>query len=300
MKTNIPIVESVRERDIDLLILEEFYSQTGFEKLFLNKINRDNLKFISAYRSMTIAGLGETDLQVEFSYENNQPFYLLIENKIGADFQEAQYERYLKRAEILSKDNSKVILVAPKEYIKNKSEFEFDISYEELINFFEEKKNFRSEYKKEILRLAIEQERRGYQVVKDEQITDFWKDYYEYIKVNIPELEMPNPKSKPTSSSFVYFKSDWIPKDMKLIHKMEKGNLDLELTGQADKYEEIVEKYKDKLEDGIEIVITGKSVVFRVQVPDLNLREDLENQIDKLNIFIDRYNFLKNWYLSTV
>ena len=130
LEINIPIVESIRERDIDLLILEEFYSQTGFDKLFLNKINRDNLKFISAYRSVTTAGLGETDLQVEFSDENNQPFYLLIENKIDADFQEAKYERYLKRAEILSKDNSKVILAAPEEYIKNKSEFEYNISYE--------------------------------------------------------------------------------------------------------------------------------------------------------------------------
>ncbi|MEA4910816.1 hypothetical protein SDC9_21681 [bioreactor metagenome] len=300
MKNNIPIVESVRERDVDLLILEEFYSETGFERLFLNKINKENLKFLCAYRSVTTSGLGETDLQIEFLDEDNKTFYLLIENKIDAPFQEAQYERYLKRATALSEDNSKVILVAPEGYIKNKNEFEYHISYEELSRFFENKKGSRNEYKMEILRLAIEQERRGYQIIKDEQVTAFWKEYYIYVKINIPELEMPDPKSKPSSSSFVYFKSSWVPKNMKLIHKMEKGNLDLELSGQADKYEEIIEKYKENIIEDIEIVVTGKSLVFRTNVPDLNLKNIFEEERDKMEEFISKYNLLKNWFLSTI
>ena len=67
MNDQLQIIEAVRERDIDLLILEELYAKTGFEKLFLEEIKYPNFSFSKAYRSVTTAGLGETDIQVEFT-----------------------------------------------------------------------------------------------------------------------------------------------------------------------------------------------------------------------------------------
>lgn len=274
-----PIIESIRERDIDLLILEELYANSGFEKIFLNAIKKPDFTFAKAYRSITTAGLGETDIQVEFTAQQKKLF-ILIENKVDAEFQDAQYERYMKRAELLSAPavETSVILVAPKNYIDNKSEFEFAISYEDILLWFKQKQDARSWYKSEILRLAIEQERRGYQVVKDEIVTRFWKAYYEYIQVNLPELQMNDPKSKPTSSSFVYFNPKWLPVNTRFIHKMEKGYIDLELSGMANKYEELVEKYTPLLIKDMELVITGKSVSFRLEADPISFDQSFEEQ----------------------
>ena len=300
-ETSIPIIESVRERDIDLLILEELYAQTSFDQLFLQVINKNDYAFSRAYRSVTTAGLGETDVQIEFKNSIGNKLFVLIENKVDAEFQDAQYERYLERANLL-KDNTTeafVILTAPESYIKQKSEFEYHLSYEDIRAWFDNnaEKN-RSWYKSELLRLAIDQERRGYQAVRDDIVTSFWKQYFLFIQEKMPELEMPNPTSKPTQSSFVYFKPKWLPSNMRLIHKMDKGYLDLELSGKAQEYDEIVEEYADKLAQGIEIVITGKSICFRFEIPVILFEKSFEEQRDVVKMTVDDCLIFKSFIFS--
>lgn len=292
-----PIVESVRERDIDLLILEELYAHTGFEQIFLDLLGKNTYKFNTAHRSISVAGLGETDIQIECIDPDNKKIYILLENKIDAMFQDAQYERYQKRGELLKNDNAEsfVILVAPKNYIDQKSEFEYSISYEQLIVWFKNKSDGRSWYKQEILRLAIDQERRGYQIVRDDTVTNFWKAYYSYIQANLLELNMPEPKAKPTLSSFAYFHPDWLPKNTKLIHKMEKGCLDFELSGKADDHDQIIETYSKLLDPTIDIVVTGKSISFRKELTPLTFKEPLDEQLDVMKSFVAGYDELKKW-----
>jgi hypothetical protein len=296
------IIEAVRERDIDLLILEEFYAQTGFDKLFLKVINKQEFIFSKAYRSVTTAGLGETDIQVEFINKVGNKLYILIENKVDAEFQDAQYERYLERANLLKTDidEAYVILTAPELYIKQKSEFKYHLSYEDIKEWFNHnypEKN-RGWYKRELLRLAIEQERRGYQTIKDEVVTLFWKQYFEYIQEVLPELQMNDPKIKPTQSSFVYFHPKWLPVNMKLIHKMDKGYLDLELSGKAENYDEIVEEYGSKLSENMEIVITGKSICFRFELPVISFEKSFDEQKNVIRHAVDKCLILKEFIFS--
>lgn len=298
-----PIIESVRERDIDLLLLEELYAKSGFDKLLFDSIEQKNLVFIDAYRSVVFGGLGETDIEVHCkNNKNGELFYILIENKIDADFQNNQYDRYVQRAELINNKriNTAIILVAPSSYIDNQNEFNISISYESIHEWFDSQKTDRSWYKKELLRLAIDQERRGYQAKKDELVTSFWLDYYNFLQQNLPEVIMPIPKVKPQTSSFVYFKSDWIPKGMRLIHKMEKGVLDLELTGKADEYENMLNTYRNVLNDQINIVVTNKSLCFRVDVETLLIKEGFSSQPQKVNDMIKKYYVLKNWYLKNL
>lgn len=300
-ESNIPIIESVRERDIDLLILEELYAKTGFDQLFLQVLDKKDYIFSKAYRSVTTAGLGETDVQIEFKNSIGNNLYILIENKIDAEFQDAQYERYLERAKLLKNGTGEafVILTAPESYIKQKSEFEYHLSYEGMRTWFDSntEKN-RSWYKSELLRLAIEQERRGYQAVRDVIVTSFWKQYFSFIQETLPELEMPDPKAKPTQSSFVYFKPKWLPDNMRLIHKMDKGYLDLELSGKAQEYDKIVEEYTNKLTQGMEIVITGKSICFRFELPIISFEKSFEEQRDIVLMTINKCLELKAFILN--
>lgn len=300
-ETNIPIIESVRERDIDLLILEEFYAETGFGKLFLKVISRTEYVFSKAYRSVTTAGLGETDVQVEFKDIVGNKLYILIENKVDAEFQDAQYERYLERANLLKNNtcDAYVILTAPESYIKQKSEFEYHLSYEDIRNWFAgSTERNRGWYKSELLRLAIEQERRGYQATRDDVVTLFWKQYFEYIQNVLPELGMSDPRAKPTQSSFVYFKPKWLPENMRLIHKMDKGYIDLELSGRAENYDEIVEEYTPRLLSNMEIVITGKSICFRFELPAISFEKSFEDQQSTIKMAVDNCVLFKTFIFS--
>lgn len=294
-----PILESVRERDVDLLILEELYAKTGFETLFLKIIDKQDFSFVKAYRSMTTAGLGETDIQAEFIFGQKQ-LILLIENKVDAEFQNAQYERYMKRAELLTNPSTEtaVILVAPQDYIQNKSEFQYALSYEDMLAWFSQQGDARSWYKQELLRLAIEQERRGYQAIKDETVTNFWKRYHAYISDHLPELNMPEPKAKPTASSFVYFNPSWIQKSTKLIHKMEKGYLDFQLSNRAPEYDDLLKQYSDILPEYMELVVTGKSVSFRIEVAPLSFDKEFDEQINNLSQLVDAVFLIKEFILK--
>lgn len=276
------IVESVRERDIDFLIIEELYAGTGFEKLFLGAVDRPSFSFVKAHRSIVNSHLGETDIQVECRDEKGSILHLLIENKIDAIFQRDQYSRYMQRAQLLvgPSISARVILVAPQAYIDSQDEFGYSVSYETIMEWFKKRTDDipRSLYKAEIIRLAIEQERRGYQAVKDELVTAVWRQYHEYVVTHMPELAMERPGVKPSSSSFVYFHPEWLPKGMRLIHKMEKGYLDLELSGRAGEYETLMQRYASVLDEDTDFVVTNKSVCFRIEVPALSFEKNLDDQ----------------------
>ena len=296
------IVESVRERDIDFLIIEELYARTGFEKLFLKVVDRPSFSFVKAHRSIVNSHLGETDIYVECGDDRGDTLHLLIENKIDAVFQKNQYGRYMQRAQLLvgPSVSARVILVAPKAYIDSQSDFEYTVSYEEIVEWFKSRTEDipRSLYKAEILRLAVEQERRGYQAIKDELVTAIWRQYYEYIEINMPELSMERPGIKPSSSSFVYFHPKWLPEGMRLIHKMEKGYLDLELSGRVAEYETLMQKYASVLSSGIELVKTNKSLSFRVEIPALSFEKNLDDQEDIMIRLVGGVRVLKNFVES--
>ena len=170
IQNKFPIVESVRERDIDLLILEELYSQSGFESLFLDLIDKKDFLFKKAYRSMTISDLGE--------------------------------------------------------------------------------------------------------------------------------LNMKKPESKPSSSSFVYFSPRWLPKDTRLIHKMEKGYFDLELSGKSIDYEKLVIQYESLLPNNISIVVTGISVSFRIETIPLSFDIEFDEQIYILEQIVSSYKVMESFVVN--
>jgi hypothetical protein len=288
-----PIIESIRERDIDLLILEELYSNTGFEKLFLNLLDKKDFEFVLAHHSVVSFSLGETDVWIKFKNRNDKYLFVLLENKIDAEFQPNQYERYEQKAEQLRKEGHEVftVLTAPIEYLRKTSKFIYRISYEDIMNWFS-KNDARSIYKRSVINLAIT---KPVGSEPDELVTKLWFEYYAYINENISELRMDVPDGKPSNSSFVYFKPKWLPIRSKLVHKMNKGYLDLQLSGVAHQYEALVEKYTSKLHKDMEIVVTGKSIAFRVEVPVIFFTESFESQINKMKEFSKAYFILKSW-----
>ena len=86
---------SVQERDIDLLLMEEFHADPAFVTWFSGMCGLEDTSFMGAWHSVTGAN-GETDLLV-LVRANDRRVAILIENKVAAAEQPSQDQRYLQR-----------------------------------------------------------------------------------------------------------------------------------------------------------------------------------------------------------
>lgn len=203
------ILESVRERDIDLLFLEEWNTNIEFVRWFVKETTFSDININNSigYHSVSSDNLGETDLFLEYA-QGNELFCILLENKIDALAQDNQGSRYRKRAKNLEgKGYQKVqtCIIAPDRYLMTNAEvkeYEFKNSYEKISQWLDCQNNDRSKYRSMILKLAIDQERRGYTAKADATVTKFWHDYWEVLKGELPFAYMKEPYNIPEGSDW--------------------------------------------------------------------------------------------------
>jgi hypothetical protein len=113
----------MQERDLDLFILEELSSDTGFDGWFGGKIGLGGFRCREAEHSVSAksnAKWGETDVLALFS-DGVEDVAVLIEDKIAADFTERQASRYHERAaDFVNSGKAQrylTVLVAPSVYL---------------------------------------------------------------------------------------------------------------------------------------------------------------------------------------
>ena len=297
-------ISGVSERDIDLLLLEEFMSSQDFQQFFLNrsKFRGQKLFYLDAQKSVTDS-TGESDLEVSFKNEKDEVIMLMIENKVNANFQKDQLQRYKKRGNNYINQNKiidfETILVAPERFYNNETNgFAFRVNYEEVVEYFRNNSNLgqRSNYKILLLNSAIEKSRLGYQMEADASVTNFWEDYWKLSLQEAKEFLMYEPPPKAASSSFIYFKNVNLPDEVNLIHKLTHGNFDLQFTGMGNNLDKMRDKYLHSLNKNMKIVRTNKSASIRVQVPILSLADSLESQKDNVLICFKEGIKLLKWF----
>ena len=275
-------IEAVTERDIDLLLLEELNVSNDFSSWFYSVVtNNDSAPLCEgAWHSISDAALGESDLVV--IYENGVA--LLIENKIDALAQPEQAVRYKARGEKGVKTglwNSFVTcMVAPSLYLKKEKDaniYDSNLSYEKIASWFSSQDAFecRAKYKSYIIAEAIEQNRRGYTVIPDRQATEFWAKYWAFSSRQYPELEMKKPGIKPANSDWPDFRPSVLNNRFSIVHKLGRGDVDLQLAGMAGKLEYLKSLLAD-LE--LEVVKAGKSAAVRIKVNPINKFSSFESQ----------------------
>ncbi len=92
----------VTERDIDLLLLEEFHSSADFRSHFIKLLEglvAPGVHYLSGEHSVANSS-GQSDLEIAFLDSDGKKCRMLIENKIAASFQPEQAQRYRKRGEL--------------------------------------------------------------------------------------------------------------------------------------------------------------------------------------------------------
>lgn len=292
-------VEAVYERDIDLLLLEEFSINFEFRKWVLESNDfpvEDD--FNGVWRSISDFSLGETDIL--FSYTSNgQKIYLLIENKLDSEFQQNQGLRYQNRGEKYVNTNEcnsfYTLLIAPRDYLKVQSDFESTLQYEDIRDWFRSKKDPRMNFKSKVLDIAIEKLRRGYQPMNDERAQKFWIKYWESLTNLSTDLEMKKPHIVPVESDWPLLTNNNLKQlNFKIIHKLSRGFIDAQCSNKEiqDKLNSII------LPKQYTIVKTGKSTSIRVKTHVLDRLKDFFEQENLVIESIKKAIELNNWIIE--
>jgi|LGOV01.1.fsa_nt_gb hypothetical protein len=290
----------VSERDLDLLVLEEIISSKSFLNIFLKRLNIPNAEVLSVIHSLTHMTLGESDLTIILKV-NDKKHAILLENKIDAIAMENQSGRYTKRGNIGIKENQydsfDVFLIAPQQYYNSNDEakkYPYFIAYEEFKDYFKRNNDPRSNYKLQVIKNAIEKEDNGYQPVEHLMITKFWSGYYKFKNENYPHLYLKEVKGPRGSiANWPGYKTDL--KNSRIIHKSDRGYVDFTFFGTYHDFGYLKELFKDILDDSITINRSSKSSFLRINVPEINFKEDINDYIEQLFtvfIAIDKFHKL--------
>jgi len=303
-------VPDVCERDIDLLILEEFIASEGFRAWFLSQLGINEIvSLVDAARSVTTAS-GESDL--EFTVKSSDgKIRILVENKVDAAFQPRQPERYAERAEDYLQNGGFAevitVLVAPEVYFSSDDDdggFNYRINYEQLLERFSGATHLgdRREYKLYVLERAIDRGRHGWKLIPDEKVSAFWHSYWELVEQVAPQLSMPYPKSEiPLHSNFVNFQPPGLPSNVSLVHKARYGKVDLQFSGMGDKLGEMHRLYQQHLIPPMRIEKANKSAVIRIRIEpfEMSLVEFSEAE-GVVRQAIKAAESLYEWYLQAI
>lgn len=302
-------VEAIQERDIDFLLLEEIKCNKDFINWFVSKILGEGIKFelLKAWHSISSDGMGQSDVVFKID-SSGKTILFLIENKLNADFQPEQANRYHTRGNSFMNrqecDEYNTILFAPQKYQSRTNGFHYHISYEDLRDWFLNQNNLGSRglFKVEMLNAAIEKLRRGYTPIINDAATKFRWEYYNYANEKYPKLKMSRPKNElPRKTGFMRFKplDAYLLKQEFIIHK-QFGTVDLQLRRFENNLELFKQKFQQTFTKEMKPVITGKSVSLRIEVPQINIVRDFEEQKPKIEIALQKAIVLYNWAMRNL
>lgn len=298
MEQTIIPVESIRERDVDLILLEELSTDNSFCEWFIKELDLPDLTSVNgAWRSISAFGLGETDIL--FSYNSNdKKIFVLIENKLDTSFQNEQFNRYIKRTdEYLTKkecDNAFAILIAPKLYCENQSDFENYLSYETIAAKLEFVGTRRNLFKSNLLQIATEKLRRGYQPVNSVPVQAFWHSYWRYKEEKFPSLVMKEPDIVPQNSDWPMLFDDRL-ENIVFYHKLGQGNTDATFKGFP---EEVEFKIKEQIPQWAKFEKHSKSFSIRVFSGKIDRTKKFDIQVDNVENGLKNLERIRNWIIE--
>ena len=291
---NRPPVEWLRERDIDLLICGELHFDGGpLQRLFVGGWNGGVARFREAWVSRSDSR-GETDIVVLFESDSGS-LVLLIENKIGAEFQPRQPERYRERAERWKESGGagwdvETVLLAPGAYFGNEGSDIFDrqLSYEAVIEVLSDPSDQRTRFLADMLKYGIESHWEGYVPVHDEVTTQVWKAFWETAKDETPRLRMRRPGSKPAGAGFIEFldaeglSSPETKRRVKVVYKYRGSHCDVDLQFAGMSEAELGAAVEGLVEPDMRVEKAVGSASVRVEVSLVKFDEMPEGQEESI------------------
>ncbi|KMK64033.1 PD-(D/E)XK nuclease superfamily [Puniceibacterium sp. IMCC21224] len=322
------VLTHATERDIDLLLVEEFAASPLFISAILRSISLSELvvEHASVMHSVRrIHSRREIDISVRVQ-TNAGDVLLLIENKLDTSEQPRQAESY--RAEAVEQAAGyhlvRTILVCPQEYRAANAVFAagFDhaISYESLAKFFETRAaretgelGGRLAHRASMMRQAIEKQRRGYTQVVHPAKRQFTERYVALLRETAPEL-VPGPsmlRESAADSVTMIFAPETLPKwtflpQMRIVHQLREANANINFYTWGDHFNELAAQISaDLAGTGIRAIPTvnkrksGRAgLMLVVPTPALDHFTPFDEQIESVRTGIVATRSLREWLIS--
>lgn len=285
-------LDRVEERDIDILLLEEFTAELELPAMFarLNFGPECSFEFLEISNSVSTASGGESDL-IALYQDDKELLAVLIENKISAPFMPKQAQRYHKRGRAGIEDGSwdkyVTCLLAPQIYLDSdhgENVFDYQIAYEDLLPYFEGKcDTARGQWRTGVIQQAIQGAKTSnYVRVADDAVSAFFRSYWQYASENFPWLRMPHVKDRPATNTWAHFKPDIsLPNRISLLHKGRYGTVDIQIS--ACRVEDLHVAVGHLIKPEMHLEQAGKSAVVRVTVPEIDASHKFEDEVEKVH-----------------
>lgn len=277
-----PYLQSVAERDIDLLLMEELHVDHAFATWFASLAGLSSEAiFDGAWHSLSDQD-GETDLLLRVRV-GDERVALLIENKIGAPPQSEQDIRYHLRGQRAQEagryERFTTAICAPQIYLDGlptNTAYEHLIPYEMIRDWFERQDGARARWRRAIMNEAVEQGRRGYTMRLHSGRTAFHAALWLLIQEQYPEFIMAKPGPKGPNSGWIVLKGVSFPKEVTFNYKNDLGYMELQF--ERITAADLIASREDTWPSDIRIVQTGKVAVLRLAVPPCDMNKPLNDQ----------------------
>ncbi len=330
---NIQTLTHATERDIDLLLVEEFKCNNRFSKKFIAlledylkvKITFDNINVVHSKRRTY--GRREIDICLELKSCNSMS-YILIENKLDTTEQANQAESYKDECRLLlnEKDSEAAIavLICPEKYKEENPEFtrKFDtfVTYEiisKILKDLSQETNdtenlLRLEYRSELIKQAIDKQRRGYTAITRAEIADFNKKYIEKCQKLFPKLKLSASILKgktPSESKTMIFdfsvltKKPYLPQT-RIVHQLREGNSNINFYTWGNYFEEIASVIKKDLINTPFLVSAthnrrkggNSGLMIYTNTPSIDNLDEFEKQEHDIIKGITSTELLREWF----
>ncbi|TAL77461.1 MAG: hypothetical protein EPN75_12905 [Beijerinckiaceae bacterium] len=293
------------ERDVDLLLAEEFFVNPEFAESFkLLTRFAGKRALVTDFWVSKSNNLGESDLIVIYKGADERCFALLIEDKVDANLQPGQAERYRQRAERDVKGGYysafEIILCAPVRYIEKNYDklagFDRLISLDQIAGLLDAQSNRRTSYRADFLKTAGTRRISAWRREDDEATNDFWYAAYKLASQEFPILEM-KPLKLTKNSAWITLRPRDLPTMPKYVYvslKGGKGNVDLtfkETT--AFQFHQLIKQF---LEPDMTVTQTGAAAAIRIKSPAFRITDGLVEGLPRVKAAFEAASRLIEFY----
>jgi len=264
MPDDILTLTHATERDIDLLLVEEFKCSPDFVRWFSHQVAAAVGASIHVGPSQVTHSRRRThnrreiDICLEIGGGKAPATYVLVENKLDTTEQFEQAESYREEARQLVSNGTVnaayTALIAPTSYLNQHrhfaSKFDATVPYETVAAFLTQRAisggevGDRLRHRAAMMEQAITKSRRGYEAVPLAQIEQFNAKYVALARAKFPLLK-PGPsmlkEGRPGESKTMIFAPDACPDwdflpQMRIVHQLREGNANVNFYGWGDQF----------------------------------------------------------------
>jgi hypothetical protein len=280
-----PALDSIQERDLDLLLMIALNGSETFRNAFIHRITGETPPgFEKAWRGL-VGHNGETDVTVVYIDGSGGRAAILIEDKIDAKFQKDQAKRCRERGELGVNNGDwtrfKTCLCAPKAYASPYvagPDWDRAVCLEEVVDMLKQSDDDYAPFLADAIGRAVNKHANG-GFVEVPAASAFWKRYSQLGHAEFPDLPILRlAERQGAAGPWPGFAADRLHHRVRLEHKPQLKCVDLTLKGYT--YQQALERLSGRLPEGFAVKSTPPSSAIRIEAPPVVAAEPFDDQID--------------------